>query len=333
MEKRFIKGMGMDERAELYAVVTEALIKSDFKVSDRCVLRPACFDIFARKEVLLLLIKILANIDSISQCSAREMRWISSMLSASPLVIGRRTRMGEMEEGLVYERFGVPAISPETLESILLKKVFPIIFSSRGGYYVKIDGGLLKTIRLERGLSLGDVAEQVGVSRRTIYNYENNAAGATFDTALRLENFLDESLAMPLNIFEVPKGLEEQETFSGEEKERSILERLSNIGFQVYPVRKAPFSALTVEEDKVMLTEVARARLQDLIRRAKLLSSISRTTLTSAFFVMDSDKKVRKNLEGIPVVGRGELEEIEDSNELLEKLRKKSPGKVLYRSS
>jgi predicted transcriptional regulator len=88
-----------------------------------------------------------------------------------------------------------------------------------------------------------------------------------------------------------------------------------------------------VEEEKVMLTEVARARLKNLMRRAKLLRSISITTMTSAFFVMDSDKKITRALEGIPVVGREELEEIEDSEELLERLREKSPGKALYRSS
>lgn len=323
----------MDKRSELYDCVTETLRRSNFEISERCVLRSTCFDIFARKEVLLLLIKILTNIDSMNQCSAREMRWIASILSASPLVIGRRTRVAEMEEGLVYERFGVPAINPETMESILVNNIFPIIFSSRGGYYVKINGELLRKIRRERGLSLGDVAEQIGVSRRTIYNYENNIAGATFDTALKLEDFLDKSLAMPLNIFEIPKEIEEQEPPSCGEGEKSILERLSSIGLQVYPVKKAPFSALTVEEEKVMLTEVARMRLRNLTIRAKLLKSISITTMTSAFFVVDSDKRTIKSLEGIPVVGRGELDKIEDAEELLEKLKEKALGKVLYRSS
>lgn len=323
----------MDERAELYSTVTETLRRSNFEVSERCKLRSTCFDIFARREILLLLIKILTNIDSMSQCSAREMKWIASMLSASPVVIGRRTRTADMEEGLVYERFGVPAINPETLESILMDNVFPLVFSSRGGYYVKINGGLLRKLRMERGLSLGDVADKVGVSRRTIYNYENNVAGATFDTALRLEEFLDECLATPLNIFEVPRELAEHETYPCDEKERSVLERLANIGFQVYPVKKAPFSALTVEEENVMLTEVARACLKNLMGRAKLLRSISITTMTSAFFVVDSDKKVIRALKGVPVVGRRELEEIENAEELLERLKEKSLGKVLYRSS
>jgi putative transcriptional regulator len=323
----------MDERAELYDQVTETLRRGNFEISERCLLKPSCFDIFARREALLLLIKILANIDSMSLGSARQMRRISSMLSASPVLIGRRTRTAEMEDGLVYERFGVPAINPETLENILVKSIFPIIFSSRGGYYVKIDGRLLRNIRKERKLSLGAVAERVGVSRRTIYNYEKNAGGATFETALKLEEFLDESLAMPLNIFEVPKVIREVEPWFESELERSILEKLSDIGFQVYPVRKAPFNALTVEKEKVMLTKVARAKLRDLWRRARLLRSISRTTKASAFFVVDSEKGVGQNLEGIPVVGRGELNGIEDSEELLERLSEKSGGKILYRSS
>lgn len=314
----------MDERAELYGQVTETLRKGDFEISERCLLKPSCFDIFARRQILLLLIKILANIDSMNSAYARQMMKISNMLSASPVLIGRRTRTADMEEGLVYERFGIPAISPETLEEILIRRILPLIFSSRGGYYVKIDGKLLRDIRRERKLSLGAIAEHVGVSRRTVYNYEKNIGGATFETALKLEEFLDESLAVPMNIFEVPKEIREPELWFEDALERSIMEKLSDMGLQVYPVRKAPFNALTVEKEKVMLTKVARAMLRDLWKRARLLMSISKTTKTTAFFVVDSDKTVRQTLEGVPVVGKRELEGLEDSKELLERLTEKS---------
>lgn len=312
----------MDERTTLLIQILNALDRGKFEVSERCS-RISCFDVFARREVLLLLIKILANIDSMSECRAREMMNIAKMLSASPILIGSRTRNSNMGEGIVYERYGVPAVTPETFEDVLLNEIFPIILSARGGYYVRIDGALLGEIRRERGLSLGDIAENIGVSRRTVYQYEQGDAGAVFETALRLEDFLDAAIVKPIEIFATPKKLYGVESVTGE-LEKRVLERLMRIGFQVYPTKKAPFSALTRDEEEVMLTKVVKLGLRKVLERARILKSISETVRTGAFFVIDSSRDFRENIEGIPVVKKEELENIDKSDELVDTLSERA---------
>lgn len=192
--------------------------------------------------MLPLLIKILANIDSMSECRAREMTNIAKMLSASPILIGSRTRNSNMEEGIVYERYGVPAVTPETFE---------------------------------------------------------------------------------IEIFATPKKLYGVESVTGE-LEKRVLERLMRIGFQVYPTKKAPFSALTQDEEEVMLTKVVKLGLRKLLERARILKSISETVKTGAFFVIDSSRDFKKNIEGIPVIKKEELENIDKSDELLDTLSERA---------
>lgn len=309
--------MEMDERIGLLMQVVDTLEKGNFEVSERCGI-PSCFDIFARKDVLLLLMKILTNIDSLNEHRAKEMLIIAKMFAASPLLIGYRTRNSYLEEGIVYERYGVPAVSPETLKKVLLEKILPIILSARGGYYVKINAPFLREIRKERGISLGELGDKIGVSRRTIYKYEQEGAGATFETALRLEEYLDESIVMPIEIFLVPKDFYMHEKEVKGELERLILDKLVKIGFQVYPIRRAPFDALTKSEDDLLLTKVVKLGLKRMIGRARVLKSISDTAQTEAFFVVESDKSFKTNFGGIPVIKRDELEEIQESDELVE---------------
>lgn len=310
----------MDERNDVLIKTLDILERGDFEVSGRCC-GSYCFDIFARRRILLLLIKILANIDSISGYRALEMGNISKMLSAAPLLVGNRTRSSEMREGVMYERYGIPAVTPETFEDAVIHETHPVISSTRGGYCVRVDGDALRTVRQERGMSLGEVAENIGVSRRTVSKYEEGERGATFETALRLEEFLDTDVAKPFGIFNVPKEIHTSIQEFGDSLEKAVAERLERLGFEVYPTRKAPFSALTKGEDKeVMITKVVRVGVRRIAQRARTLRSISETVRRSAFFVAHNDSKLEENIEGIPVVRKRELERLEIPEELIGKL-------------
>lgn len=50
----------------------------------------------------------------------------------------------------------------------------PQVLANRG-YFVNINGNLLKEFRDEYSLSLKDLADIAHVSRETIYNYENGS--------------------------------------------------------------------------------------------------------------------------------------------------------------
>jgi putative transcriptional regulator len=310
----------MDGRESLILQVLDVMERENFEISEMCPAGFTCFDVVAKRNVLLLLLKILTNIDSLSEGHAREIINIGNMLCASPLMVGRKTRNSEMEDGVVYERHSIPAVTIDTFEDVMHEGALPVVFSARGGYYVKIDGLLLRDIRNKRGISFGEVAENIGVSRRSVHKYENEDTSMTLKTALRLEEFLDESLVRPINIFFVPKMYE----FAGElhgEFERNALNTLRELGFEVYPIKKAPFNALTKEEEEVMITKLSRSSHGRISECARILKSISVTVGTDAFFVMDASKKFKKNIHGIPAVKREELERIDDSDELMEVLK------------
>ncbi|MFQ5974857.1 MAG: transcriptional regulator [Candidatus Hydrothermarchaeales archaeon] len=306
----------MNERAETLMHVSDTLDKSSFEVSDMCEAGMSSFDIFARRGLLLLLLKVLTNIDSFSEGQAVDLTNISRFLSAYPLLIGSRTRNSYLADGVVYERHGVHAITPVTLEEIMLRKILPLVLAARGGYYVKIDGVQLKEAREEKSISLGELGSNIGVSRRMVVKYENDGSMATFETAVRMEEFLDVSITVPLDIFSVPGALMSDVKVKSEFA-RMILKKLSEIGFLVCPVRTAPFDALTEKDENLMFTKVRQSN-QGIGKDAKILKSVSEAALTDAFFVVKHIKE--KSLEGIPVIVKKELDEIEESKALVEAL-------------
>jgi putative transcriptional regulator len=310
----------MEEKESLLLQVLDVMERENFEISEMRSAGFACFDIFARRNVLLLLLKVLTNIDSLSEGHAREIASIGNMLCASPLIVGAKTRNSEMEDGVVYGRHSIPAVNVDTFEDILLEGTLPMIFSARGGYYVKIDGLLLQEIRRKKEISLGDVAENIGVSRRSVHKYENADTCMTLKTAVRLEEFLDESLARPINLFFIPDLCD----FAGEprgEFERNSLSTLRELGFEVYSIKKAPFNALTKEEGGVMITKLSKTSSKRVSESAKIIKSISDTANTEAFFVMDAHTKFKKNIHGIPAIKREELEKIDDSDELIDVIK------------
>lgn len=306
----------MNERAELLTHVSETLKKSDFEVSERCTIRASSFDVFARRGILLLLLKILTNIDSLSEGQATDITNVCHMLSASPLLIGRRTRNSYMPDGVVYERHGIYALTPETLGEILMKHILPLVLSARGGYYVKIDGVHLREVRMERDVSLGGLAEKVGISRRMVLKYEREGAMATFETAMRLEEYLNEALTIPIEIFSIPREISPDVEIKNEFG-RVILNRLSELGFLVCPVRRAPFDALTEKDEDLLMAKVSQSHL-GIRKKAKILKSLSDTAKTDAFFVVE--RREEDSLNGIPVIRKKELEEIDEPSALVETL-------------
>ena len=67
---------------------------------------------------------------------------------------------------------------------------YPEILADRGGYYVKINGNVLREYREEYSLSLKDLADLAHVSRATMYKYENGIVRANTETAMALEEIL-----------------------------------------------------------------------------------------------------------------------------------------------
>ena len=301
-------------RNELINTTRAILAKAGFDVSSALNIRGVCFDVVARLDDKVLIIKVLSNIDAFSKDNAEEMKTLAEALNATPLVTGERSSSGALEAGIVYSRFNISIISNETLADLLLEDAPPFIFAAPGGLYVKLDNELLKSIRETRSISLGTLAETAGVSRRTIQMYESGM-GAMIDAALRIEEYLGLPIIEPIDPF----------TFKSEEREKEerilhdpvdsfAFNQLLNLGFSVRPVVKSPFEAVTHNDNALMLTSLGSDD-EKVIQRAIVASELSR--IMDRFSVLIVEKKHdRDNINTTAVVSNEELKKIDEPREL-----------------
>ena len=75
-------------RDELIEAVRSILARSGFYVSRPLNMRGISFDIVARLDERLLVIKILSNVDALSKENADEMSTLAEALGAPPLLLG-----------------------------------------------------------------------------------------------------------------------------------------------------------------------------------------------------------------------------------------------------
>lgn len=88
---------------------------------------------------------------------------------------------------------------------MILYNEYPEILADRGGYFVKIDGNVIKQYREEYSLSLKDLADLAHVSRATMYKYENEIVRANTETAMILEEILNTKVTLDIDLLKQPK--------------------------------------------------------------------------------------------------------------------------------
>ncbi len=305
--------MTMD-RTELINTTRAILAKAGFDVSSALTLRGICFDIVARRDAQVLIIKVLSNIDAFSKENADEMKVLAESLGATPMVTGERSSSGALEPGIVYSRFNISIVSNETLADLLLDEAPPFIFAAPGGLYVRLDSDLLKAAREERGISLGVLAETAGVSRRTIQMYESGM-GAMIDAALRMEEFLGLPIIEPIDPFTFKRDERLKEPREPANLADSFaLTQLSTLGFTVRPVVKSPFEAVSANQKAVMLTSLGTDD-EKVLERAIVASELSK--IMDRFSVLVVEKKhSRDNINNTAIVSNEELKKIDEPNAL-----------------
>ncbi len=288
--------------------VVEVLLNAGFDISARCYLRPRSFDLAARKDELLLLFKVLTNIDGLNERTAMEIGRLAHYLLGCPLLVGEKSRDQYLERGAVYFRYGIPTVSLLTLADCLLEGMLPLVYAAHGGLYVRIDGPRMRRLRLEHGISLGALASELGVSRRTISKYETEDMDTSVEVAIKLEEIFEQELIKPVDPFSSGPAQEAPEQVTD-----NTLQLLLNIGFQVFPTAQAPFNAITRDDDLVVLTGVSKFS-STMLKKAKLMSSLSSVARTHSAVIVEGEAKL-ECVEETAIIEKRELEGIYDPNE------------------
>ena len=293
------------------------LAKTGFFLSRPHGERGLCFDFVARRDDTLLIVKVLQNVDALNKETARELLDISRILEGSPIVVGERSGTGPLEDGVLYSRFGVPILSRRTLADFLEEGVPPFLFSAPGGLYARLDTEALRRLRDVREVSLGTLADIAGVTRRTIQMYLEGMS-ATMEVAMRLEEFLNESLVMPVDPFALlaDPAAREERLPQIEGFEREMFERLERLGYRVLRTVRSPFDALSKHDETTFLTGVGEAD-RALERKAEVVSNLSRVVEKDSVMFVER-ARVRMSIRGVPVIAREELRRAKDRDDVEE---------------
>jgi len=224
----------------------------EYPVSER-----KSIDIIARRGSEKLLIKISHEVDSIGHKEAYELSAISSVFGGLGVLVGRKTKKKELENYVIYERHGIPALTPETLEELVEReKIF--VYANRGGYYVRVDGRKLREKREESNMTLGDLAYLLGVSRKAVYEYERSKMNLSLTTALKLIEIFGDEILVPFNVNELRESekttaKKARITLRNAKLERVVYE-LSKMGLgTVVATEKTPVDLAVKDKDELAI--------------------------------------------------------------------------------
>jgi len=260
--------------------------------------------------------KAVEDVDKVSEGLSIELRKVASALSASPLLIASRRGGEDFEEGVAYEKQGVWAIAPATL-SEAVRGEGPIVYSKLGRFYVKIHGGRLREIRERMGLSMGDLARLVGVTRKAIYEYERGSMDAALDVALKMEEVLQDALALPIDVFSPLPAPPPEEGDEVDPLEREIISKFRKLGFEAFHFKKAPFNIIARSKRNRFLIKVAERldrRAEKELRVMRSMADVSESLgLTivkeeasageEGLLPYDEFKRVRSEPELVKIIG------------------------------
>ncbi|MCI4358566.1 MAG: helix-turn-helix domain-containing protein [Thermoplasmata archaeon] len=332
------------ERERTIERIRTRLETSGFYVSDAHHIRPTAFDLMARRDSLLLILKILKNIDALDSSEAKRLHDLASLFAATVILVGKNSGATPLEPGVVYSRYDIPILVEESLEEYFAKGVPPFLFSSPGGIFARIDGTRLRELRDLHRLSLGALATIAGVSRRTIQLYEEGG-GAETSIVERIERYMGEPIAMPIDFFHPArpgvrggrgpsKSSEEGSRGTGPAPERdahrlrtgdpfrdTVLQKLDGMGWDVVVTVRCPFDAFSSGsmrgEEEILITAVGSLRSAQ--HRADLLQQIARVAEGHALFIVGGSP-TRRSIEGLPILTMHELRRHRDPQELMDDL-------------
>jgi len=209
---------------------------------------------------------------------------------------------------------------------LFVEEVPPLIYAAPGGLYVNIDSDVLSDVREERDWSLGRLANELGVSRRTVSKYEDGM-DASVEVASQLEELFDAPLTSPVEVLDGAEELREDEPTPDDPEvdpeDEPIVAVLTRVGFDVHLTDRAPFKTVSENEtrEEEMLTGHSELT-KTAEKRARIMSSVGKVTRTRSVYVVD--RATKESVEGTAIVEEREMENIEEADELRDIIRERA---------
>ncbi len=262
----------------------------------------SCFDIISSKKENVMLLKLVDNIDSLTESEARALRKLGSFFDAQVFVVFKTYKNREERSRSIFTRHDVECISGDTLESLLGgSRVARAQRFMKARY--RIDGGKLKRARELNGMSIRVLSKRVGMSKDSIYRYESQGGNVTDKTVYKLERFFDAKLT----------DSDSEEGWRKEYRYNTINDALD---VRFMNINTAPFYTVGKRHFRYEIGNVGDPRTMK--KLAEFYRRLDNVLNSDYPFFVTGKKSKRKSIEGIPVVERSELAGLEEEKDLID---------------
>jgi len=152
------------------------------------------FDLLARKQDKILLIKVLEDANAVNKVHVEEMNLVSSYINAVPIILAEKAG-NKLEDDILYTRFNLYTLNFNTFVNSIKSK-YPFIKRTQAGFTASIAGNKLRKRREEMGYSLNYLSKIVGVTNRMIDKYEKGNSDITINKAKKFTIYLEIRFSM-----------------------------------------------------------------------------------------------------------------------------------------
>ncbi|MHA1775976.1 MAG: helix-turn-helix domain-containing protein [Promethearchaeota archaeon] len=246
---------------EIVVHTVQVLINSNYHVIEYPEKLDLCFELIARHisgKTPSLVIKIVENIDNIRSYYLNELKIVSHLIHALPLLIGVKNRRNNLIDGIIYLRDNLISVNLPTFTQVIQNPILPMAIAKKGGFFYNIDGDKIVRLRSDKQITQKELAEQMDLSSKAIGSYEKGRMRASHEHAEKLKNILGESVVLPLDFFDIlqdtissfklKENLQRRITKKTQEFMKEINEIVSDTGLKVYWTRTSPYDLFIYDE-------------------------------------------------------------------------------------
>ncbi|BBG26609.1 helix-turn-helix domain-containing protein [Sulfuracidifex tepidarius] len=240
----------------------------------------------------------------------KDLKKIASATDSTAMIVTE-----DAEDDIVNRIDRVYGVSPYALERALEgEKLY--IYKTRGGIFIKIKHDLLKEKREEMGISIGELAKSLGVSRQAIYDYEKGDSDVTVEVAEKmLEIFGDDIIG---NVFDeiCHHELQDDDVSTHDNTKAKISISLRKKGFNVINLKLAPADVIATTDKKRLIISIEP---KDSNKAFKKFYDAKKLTLhvNGELVVVTKTSKVlaESRLEGFKTTSNVELDDVIDEED------------------
>ncbi len=269
-----------------------AFTSRGYKIADYSDVR-GCVDFVAVKDDKKYVVRVLSNVDALREGSVEEFVRLASLLEATPVIVGERTKRDALRDGVVYRRYSVPVVTAATLEGILDGDV-PTSEVYNGRVLIYFDSEALRAARQSKGLSQNELAQRIGTTKDSVYRYEHGYP-ALEPVARRIVSILGPEVLAPVRLFE---------------------SREDNQSKGVFAFRRAPWDIFVAGAKRVALSAargVVKRKVELLQRGRGVVHDYYAMIVTSSFRASVSNLRV-------PTISEEELRELKKPKDIVRRV-------------